>query len=446
MAELHHFHRADPIIDSLPTIADASRKLRGGEIQPLDLVEYCLAQIERWEDRIQAWVLVDKQGALAEAERQSNLINDGIDPGPLAGIPIGVKDIIDVAGWPTQAGSPLREHEIAERDAELVRRLRDAGAIILGKTVTTEFACFDPPKTRNPWNLERTPGGSSSGSAAAVALEMCMAAVGTQTGGSIIRPASYCGVVGLKPTFAKVSLDGVVPVSWHLDHAGPLARCVQDAAIVLEQMQAPELVVEQARSKPGLSVIQDFFFEQASPQMRSAIQTALDSLLDPLSQPCAIELPGSFPEVHRCHRLIMAVDAATVHRQQYSAFPQAFAPRLSSLLDEGLGASAVDYAAALQLQLCFQTETEQILRGQVAIMPATNTTAPGCETTGDPKFQSPWSFAGCPSITIPGGLDEDGLPWGLQLVGPRHGEPQLLAAAQLCQERLGFDARLPCLS
>ena len=210
------------MIPLLPSVAKSVEQIRSGELDPQELVEFHLQRIRRFEDRVHAWARVDADGARREAEKAARRARDGRPLGALHGIPLGIKDIIDVQAMPTRAGSPLREKHVAPRDAGLVARLRRAGAIFLGKTVTTEFACFDPPPTRNPWNLAHTPGGSSSGSAAAVAVGMCSAAVGTQTGGSIVRPASYCGVAGFKPTSGHVSLDGVVPVSPHLDHAGPL--------------------------------------------------------------------------------------------------------------------------------------------------------------------------------------------------------------------------------
>ena len=167
-------------------------------------------------------------GRRTAARQLSDAGRHGACSGALRGIPIGVKDIIDVAGMPTRAGSPLREQHVATCDAEIVARWRAAGAIVLGKTVTTQFACFDPAETRNPWNPDRTPGGSSSGSAVAVAQGMCLASLGTQTGGSIIRPAAYCGIAGFKPTFGTWSMDGIVPVSFHLDHVGPMAASAAD--------------------------------------------------------------------------------------------------------------------------------------------------------------------------------------------------------------------------
>ncbi|HWA97397.1 MAG TPA: amidase, partial [Pirellulales bacterium] len=218
------------------TCITAGKAIRTGELSPLDLVDRCLERIERFEPRVHAWVMVDAEGARREARRLADELAAGNERGPLHGIPIGIKDIIDVAGWPTRAGSPIRAGHVAARDAELVANLRRAGAIILGKTVTTEFAGFDPPPTHNPWNLKRTPGGSSSGSAAAVATGMCLAAVGTQTGGSITRPASFCGIAGCKPAHGMVSVDGVVPFAPTLDHPGPMARAVDDLRVMLEAM------------------------------------------------------------------------------------------------------------------------------------------------------------------------------------------------------------------
>ena len=216
---------------TLHAAADAIRERRA---TPLDILDQCLTQIDRWESRISAWVFIDQEGARAEATRMTEEIKQGKYRGPLHGIPVGIKDIFDVFDWPTAAGSKLWAQSMARKDAPVVERLRQAGAVFLGKTVTTLFASFDPAVTRNPWNLERTPGGSSSGSAAALATGMCLGALGSQTGGSITRPASYCGVCGLKPTFGLVSGEGVVPLSPSMDHPGPMARCVRDLALLLQ--------------------------------------------------------------------------------------------------------------------------------------------------------------------------------------------------------------------
>src|SRR5947209_18403289 len=222
------------------TIHSASEAIRNGRLTPVELLEAGLERIDRYEPRIKAWVFVDRELARAQAEAATAELGQGRWRGPLHGIPLAIKDIYDVFDWPTAAGSRLWSQSIARRDATVVERLRQAGAVFLGKTVTTQYASFDPPPTRNPWNIERTPGGSSSGSAAAVACGMCFGAMGSQTGGSITRPASYCGVAGFKPTWGRVSVDGVVPLAPSMDHVGPVARCVRDLAILLRYIGGPD--------------------------------------------------------------------------------------------------------------------------------------------------------------------------------------------------------------
>src|SRR5215831_1923734 len=223
----------------MQTIHEAAEAIKGRRVTPVDLVEQCLAAIERWEPLVQAWVFVDRDYALAEAKRLTAELEKNHYRGPLHGIPIGVKDIYDVFDWPTGCGSKLWANSVARQDAPIVASLREAGAIFLGKTVTTLFASFDPPKTKNPWNLKHTPGGSSSGSAAAVATGMCLAALGSQTGGSITRPAAYCGIAGCKPTYGALPLDGILPLAPTMDHPGPLAGCVPDLAVVLQAIADP---------------------------------------------------------------------------------------------------------------------------------------------------------------------------------------------------------------
>src|SRR3954468_3073081 len=216
------------------TIESAAAAIRRGDLTPVDLLDACLARIDRLEGRVLAWVLVDRDRARADAVRLTDELKRGTDRGPLHGIPIGVKDLFDVFDWPTAAGSKRWAQSYARQDCPTVARLRQAGAVLMGKTVTVAYAAFDPSPTRNPWNADRTPGGSSSGSAAAVACGMCFGALGTQTGGSITRPASYCGVYGLKPTYGSVSLEGVVPFASSFDHGGMIAGSVRDLAIAIQ--------------------------------------------------------------------------------------------------------------------------------------------------------------------------------------------------------------------
>ena len=235
----------------LPTIHSAADDLRAGRLSPLALLDRCLERIDRAEERVRAWVFVDRDRAREEAEAHAAELRRGAWRGPLHGIPLGIKDAYDVFDWPTAVGSRLWRQSIARHDAAAVQRLREAGAILLGKTVSTQYASFDPPPTRNPWDLSRTPGGSSSGSAAAVACGMCLGALGSQTGGSITRPAAFCGVAGLKPTYGRVSVHGVLPMAPSMDHVGPMARCVRDAAILLEVIAGPDPLDPSCSPRPA---------------------------------------------------------------------------------------------------------------------------------------------------------------------------------------------------
>lgn len=434
------------MLPKLPTIAEAARLMRAGELTPLDLVEHCLGRIAQFEDRIHAWVLVDEEGAWKEAKRQTEMLAHGEELGPLHGIPIGIKDIIDVAGWQTKCGSRLRENvPPAEKDATVVANLRKAGAIILGKTVTTEFACFDPPPTRNPWNLNHTPGGSSSGSAAAVAMELCMAALGTQTGGSIIRPAAYCGICGFKPHYDAEIMAGIFPLTKRLDHVGPFARTMADAARVhwayrdLPQFDwhVPTAAI------PRLAVCEPFFKENSASDVWDQFVSAVRKLEEAGAAIDYCELPPEFHGVHEMHRRIMAVEAAMVHRADFERSPEAYSFHIRSLVEEGLKVTAIEYDDALAHHRTFRERFPQWVQNSTArmdgfLIPATPTAAPGVlQTTGDPKFNSPWSYAGIEAATIPIGLNADGLPIGLQILS---GFDSALAVAEQIQHVLPFSA------
>jgi aspartyl-tRNA(Asn)/glutamyl-tRNA(Gln) amidotransferase subunit A len=449
------------MMPELPTIAKAAHDMREGLLRPSDLVEHCLACIEQLESDVRAWVLIDSAGARREAKRLDDLQREGDWLGPLHGIPIGIKDIIDVAGWPTKCGSPLREHHVAQRDAAVVASLKKAGAILLGKTVTTEWACFDPPPTRNPWNLNHTPGGSSSGSAAAIATDMCMAALGTQTGGSIIRPAAFCGVSGLKPGFGELPMDGIAPLTLHIDHVGPIARRVSDLYVVWQVLAADahgsmesmfsrrwadsdlESWIDAYGLNKTLFVLEGPLLDAATPEMRLLFQQALERLK---SSVCLrpLPLPDSFREVLTWHRRINVVEAAAYHRETFPSRRDQYGPCIASLLDEAQSISAVDYAETLIRRDELRNDLARLLHQHedalgCMVMPATIGPAPGPETTGVPTFNAPWSYIGWPSLTIPCGLSAEGLPVGLQFIAMT--VPQVFAMAGLCERILGFYER-----
>ncbi len=429
------------------SLDEATRLIREGSLDPVQLVEACLDRIYRLDARIQAWVLVDDEGALSTAHQMAAEAAQGQWRGPLHGIPMGIKDVFDVAGWPTRAGSPLRaDWPSAQTDAPLVASLREAGAILLGKTVTVEFACFDPPPTRNPWDprLERTPGGSSSGSAAALALGMCLGALGTQTGGSLVRPSAYCGTATCKPTFGRLSTEGVVPVSYHLDHPGPMARRVADLEILLEALLPGFTPAPPRNGPPRLGLVENFFMERVDPVQRAAVDAAIDRLRAAGARIEPLRLAADFQEILDLHWRIMAVEAAEFHHRTFAARPESYGPKITSLLREGLQTPAIDYAAALAHQRRLRRTAGQLVGTFDALLtPSTDTTAPGLDSTGSRDFQAPWSYAGLPVVAIPCGLAADHMPSSLQFVGHPNREALLLATAKWCERVLAFAAQPP---
>jgi Asp-tRNA(Asn)/Glu-tRNA(Gln) amidotransferase A subunit family amidase len=445
------------------TITDAARFIRRGELTPVELLEQCLSRIDRYEDRIRAWVYIDCDGAREQAERLTAELKRGENRGPLHGIPVGVKDIIDVFDMPTGCGSKLWANSYARRDATVVERLRQAGAVIMGKTVTTAFASFDPPVTRNPWNLERTPGGSSSGSAAAVASGMCLGALASQTGGSITRPASYCGVCGLKPTYGRVSVDGVLPLAPSLDHVGVIANCVRDLGLLYrviartmdyEKYDGIEitdplpkgsdwgLAREHRLSKPRLwcQLTNDFFPAHTEPVMASAFREFVERLTGQ-GEPgetffSGVVLPSAFALIPRAHHVVMAVEAASYHRERIERHPDDYPPRITGLICDGLATPAHEYREALDLRRELFRQLPSAL-----IVPATTGPAPPAETTGNPLFNSPWSFLGMPVVSLPMGWSPDGLPLAVQLIGEQLTDDALLQWAEEVEAALGFEPR-----
>jgi aspartyl-tRNA(Asn)/glutamyl-tRNA(Gln) amidotransferase subunit A len=435
--------------DERLTISAASAALRKGERTPVDLVKHCLERIDRFENQVRAWVSVDREGALAEAEKLTAELKNGAWRGPLHGIPIGVKDIFDVAGWPTAAGSKAWANSIAREDCEVVSRLRTAGAIMLGKTVTTAFASFDPPVTRNPWNFAKTPGGSSSGSAAAIACGMCLGALASQTGGSITRPASYCGVCGFKPAYGKVSLHGIVPLAYSMDHPGGMAGSVRDLRILYEAIHAGPVGARLQRNIPAsidIRRVRGMFDELADPRFVELMEEIGKRIserplgLDPMV------LPAGFRDVTQRHHTVMAVEAAVFHEERFKKMPEDYPPRITDLLRHGLNTSAPHYARTKEHQKKLTTEMRELLNGGVVlVMPATPGPAPDAATTGPPTFNSPWSYTGLPAVSFPVATTTDGLPLCVQLVGHPDYEDHLLALATTFQEEV-LEANCPLAS
>lgn len=445
------------------TVAEAAARIRQGSLSPVELVESCLRRIDELEPKLKAWVTVDRDAALAEAGRYEEERKQGKFRGLLHGIPVGIKDIYYTAGIKTTAGSPLLADFVPQYDATAIARLKQAGAIILGKAVTTEFAVLDPAATRNPWNLEHTPGGSSSGSAAAVAARMCPAALGSQTAGSTIRPAAYCGIVGLKPTYGRISCYGVIPVAESLDHVGILTRTVTDAALLLQvlaghdpqdpnssQIPVPDYsqVLGSLAQPPRIGFVQGFFFDRATEEVRAHTQATAERLARAGAQVEEIRLPESFTPVPDVLMTMVCVEAAKYHEDSFREHRDQYGPKLREILERGLAISGVQYVHARQAQRQFQRDMAEVLSKRDALLtPSTPAPAPrGLDTTGDPAFNGPWTFAGLPVVGLPSGLSTSGLPLAIQLAGTFFAEERLLAVARWCEEVLGFALTPPYFS
>jgi Asp-tRNA(Asn)/Glu-tRNA(Gln) amidotransferase A subunit family amidase len=433
------------------TMASAVTAIRSGQFTPVDLLEQCFARIDQLESRVRAWVFVDTESARKEAVRCQRELKRGIDYGPLHGIPIGVKDLFDVFDWPTAAGSKRWANSYARQDCPAVARLRDAGAILLGKTVTVAYAAFDPPVTKNPWDPNRTPGGSSSGSAAAVACGMCLGALGSQTGGSITRPASYCGVYGFKPTYGRISLEGVVPFAPSFDHAGVIAGSVLDLAYMLQPLAwtgngpAPRDFTDPGRRSihKSLGLPGGFFDDRAEPIMADAFNRLVSTLRTKGWQIEPYPLPAAVTNIPWNHRTIMSAEALGFHRERWKRYPDDYPPKLTELLEEGWNLKAHELLAAQQHHRALRKEIDEHFPSGIEayLAPATPGPPPDPSTTGTPLFQAPWSYMGLPTISLPFAWTEDGLPLCVQLAANHWCEEELIAVARSLEADIGFERR-----
>ncbi len=418
------------------TILQAQSALRNFECTAEQLVQACLNRIEEREDSVAAWVQTQQDDALADARRLDQLAQQGQWQGALHGIPVGVKDIFDVAGMPTRAGTTAWPVTAPDTDAPSVARLRDAGAVVLGKTVTTSFAMGDPGPTRNPWNLAHTPGGSSSGSAAAVADGMCLAALGTQTAGSVIRPSSFNGLAGFKPAHGHINVEGVIALSWRLDHVGALTRDVADAELIFQILSDTPQSSTVAKQPNRLWRIREFFDEYTEPPMLARLdqfcQWAQEAGVNIIESP----LPAGCADLLDHHRTIMAAEAAATHATNFAINADKYPPRIKSLIEEGQTISATDYLAARQhRRATLHTISEAMADVDAVLSPAATGPAPeGIDYTGDRHANIPSSYWGLPAVCFNVGRCDHGLPLGLQVMSTIPNQASLFNTARWCEQ------------
>ena len=423
---------------------DAAAAMRRGDMTAEALVQSCLDCIAEREPAVDAWAYLDPDYVLAQARDADAARAAGGPLGGLHGLPVAVKDIFDTADMPTENGTPLHAGRTPSRDAFVVALLRAAGAVIMGKTVTTEFAVAIGGKTRNPHGPERTPGGSSSGSAAAVAAAMVPLSIGTQTSGSVLRPAAFCGVYGYKPTHGLISRGGILPLS-ALDQVGVFARDLADTALIAETIMAydpddpsmrpcprPALLAAAEAdppAPPSLAFVRSPMWTEATPDTRSRFDKLVARLGDHVSE---VELPAAFDDAVALHKTISWTDIAMNLGAEYDRGADGISPLLRSVIEEGRAVRAVDYASAIKSVPSLMRDYGTIFAGFDAILtPATIGEAPLlAEGTGSPIFLALWTLLGAPAINVPGLNGPTGLPIGVQLVGAHGHDGRLLRAAR----------------
>jgi Asp-tRNA(Asn)/Glu-tRNA(Gln) amidotransferase A subunit family amidase len=422
-------------------LVEIAREIAGGKLTATVFFQACLERIGSFESNVNAFQSLDSERAKSIATQADATAGLTRSRAPLFGIPIGVKDIFPVRGLPCEFGSALYTGFVPDISAHVVEKIERAGAFVLGKTVTAEFAFLHPGKTRNPWNIEHTPGGSSSGSAAAVAAGFVPAAIGTQTNGSTIRPAAFCGIVGYKPSFGLISLEGAQPFSPTLDTLGIFTRSVADAALFTSCLADVSAGTRISESPPRLAAVCSPVWRLAQPDQRKRFAADIEALRAAGAEAVEIELPDSFNTAHSTLRTIMMFEGARTFRALRRRHRMGLSETLNRALDEGEAISESNYRAALVQREKLCQEVDAFLRSFDAIItpPAAGEAPKGLGATGDPAFCTIWTLTGVPAITIPTGLGEHGLPLGLQIVGRHRRDSALLATAGWCEKQLPFE-------
>jgi Asp-tRNA(Asn)/Glu-tRNA(Gln) amidotransferase A subunit family amidase len=422
------------------SVLDLVRSVKDGTCMPAALVDLCAQAIAAREGEIGAFVCHDIDRARQYATDNA----DALAASPLAGLPVGIKDIIDTADWPTAYGSPIYAGHRPAADAAIVSLLRRGGAVALGKTVTTEFATLQPAGTRNPHNIAHTPGGSSSGSAAAVAAGMLPLATGTQTAGSVIRPAAYCGVAGFKPSFRLLPMVGIKCFSWSLDTLGLFAARIDDIAYAAEVASGRELRTDTAHdlAPPRLAVLRTPDWDEASPAMQDALLRAARAAEKAGAQIVEIDMPAPLRDAYDVHSVVQNFEAARAFAFEYDRHRDRLGPIVRTLLDEAKDISARDYDAARRTtKRARRTINDLLPDGTVILTPSAPGAAPhGLDATGSPLFNKLWTLMGAPCVNVPGLHDAAGMPLGVQVVGRFARDAGTLAAAAFIERAMAAHA------
>jgi aspartyl-tRNA(Asn)/glutamyl-tRNA(Gln) amidotransferase subunit A len=460
------------------SLHEASELVRRKKVSPVELTNACLTRIEQLNPKLNAFITTTAESALVEARTAETDIQHGRWRGPLHGIPIALKDLFDTAGVRTTAGSAVFGDRVPGVDAEAVRRLKGAGAVLLGKTNMHEFAYGATSlvthfgEVRNPWKPDHIAGGSSGGSAAAVAAALCYGALGSDTGGSIRQPSAYCALVGFKPTYGLVSTRGAIPLSWSLDHVGPMTRTVADAAFMLQaiagydasettssQMNVPDFtaVLQMPLARLRLGIARDVFFDALDPEIEAAVVKAL-AVLEKLTGPLRdVSIPATTTEQLR--GTVRAVEAYTYHADLVAKFAGRYQPETLTRIRGGSGIAASAYVQALRaLSEARRTQAPAFQAVDCVVMPTTPIPPPAIaefhtdvesaieKATRTIRNTAPLNFFGWPTISIPCGFTQSGLPIGLQISGPAGADATVLRIAHAYEQATNWQSRRPTIS
>jgi Asp-tRNA(Asn)/Glu-tRNA(Gln) amidotransferase A subunit family amidase len=403
--------------------------LRRGDCSATEIIQACCDRIEALEPDVKGFVHIDRAAAMMQARALDASEHRGL----LCGIPVAIKDTIDVSGFVCSWGSPAHANRIPSRDAYVVQRLREAGAVIIGTTTSTEYAIARAPATRNPYDLNRTPGGSSSGSAAAVAANMVPLAVGTQTLGSIVRPSTYCGIYGYKPSVGTIAMDGVMPLSPHFDTVGPMARCLDDIHLFNRALSIASAIGDHLSPAAATPVwlIQGPYEDRIEPETAAALQEAAAALRAAGHSVTTHDLPARFQSLTECFETIVFHDIAIAHGHGRDTYGDLMSDRFREIVNRGRAVSEGQYHAALAESRFYRQYLDTVLGEHgIVLAPATDGVAPPySERTGDQKIQSLWSVVGYPALAVPC-PPVNGLPIGVQLATRRNHDAAILAAAR----------------
>jgi Asp-tRNA(Asn)/Glu-tRNA(Gln) amidotransferase A subunit family amidase len=425
------------------SLATALEQMRRGELTSRQWVRSCLTRIDDLDGTIEAWAWLDAGHALrGAAAADLRRAHSESGAGPLNGVPVGVKDIVATRELPTEMGSPIFAGHRPREDAAMVHRLHAAGALVMGKTATTEFAFMHASKTRNPWNPVHTPGGSSSGSAAAVASGFVPVAIGTQTNGSVVRPAAFCGVVGFKPTQGVLPYTGIYVFSRTLDQVGVFARGVADVSLFLAPLAEPQYhILPQAAPRhapPRLALLMEYPWVKPSPEQRAMLLNCAATLRAAGAVVNEISLPAEFAEGQRVHRTIMLYEGVQALGDLQRREREKMSAKLNAGLDAGHSISETEYLLALDARAAMIARMPALFDSFDALVspPAPGGAPGGISDTGDPSFCTFWSLMGAPTLNLPVGWNKFGVPLGMQLTAPLAKDAALLEIAAWCEDLL----------